>query len=344
VSSPSKAVGKAEKTPASAPSRGRLPFGLTWRQIILKGPSISPYLGLVALVIVYASLQEGVLTIETLNLETTTVLALAVIGVGQTIVILTGGIDLSVGGVVSVTSVLFATRHIGDSTPLLFLWFFLCLLLGGVVGMLNGLIVTRLRLQPFIVTFASWSILSGIALWILPLDGGEIPNGYISFFNREFLGLGVAVWMIVLLGIFAAWFRRSRLGTSIRAIGSDRSAAFLAGARVDRTTVAAYVLSGLFAAAAGLLLTAQTATGSPGAGEPYVLESIAVVVIGGTYLAGGRGAIGGTIVAAYILVVITNVVFVLSLPPAWSPLIVGVLLIVSVGASSFADFYARRSS
>lgn len=345
ASSPQPPPLASQATPLRLASAARsLPKRISWRWMALKAPSASPYAGLLIVIVLYASLEKNVLSLETLNLECATALALAVAGVGQTIVILTGGIDLSIGGTMSLVTVLFATRHIGNSTPLLLLWLFACLVLGCVVGLLNGLLISRLRLQPFIVTLATWSILSGVALWVLPVDGGTIPTAYTEAINSTFLGLDISVWIVIALVAFGMWFRRSRLGIGITAIGSDADAAYASGAPLARTKVAAYLLAGLFAAAAGLLLTTQTATGSPTGGESYVLQSVAVVVIGGTYLAGGRGSIGGTIAAAFILTLIANVVFALALPPSWTPLLTGVLLVVSVGMISLSELYARWSS
>jgi ribose transport system permease protein len=307
-------------------------------------PVVSPYLALLALVILYASVQDNVLTIDTLNVQSTATVTLALVAAGQTIVILTGGIDLSLAGIVSVTTSLFATRNIGGGTGELVMWLAICILLGATAGAINGLIIGGLRVEPFIATLATWSMLGGVALIILPSDGGTVPQQYITAVNQDFLGIVIPFWILVAIALFGIWFRRSRIGISIRALGSERNAAFLSGTRLLRTTIAAYALAGAFAAMAGLFLVTQTATGSPLAGDPYLLTSVAAVVIGGTFMGGGRGGLGGTIVAAVILTLISSVVFALGLSSFWPPLITGLLLILSVLGSSLAEIRARRAT
>ena len=156
------------------------------------------------------------------------------------------------------------------------------------------MLIARLKLQPFIVTLATWSIWSGVAFWLLPTEGGTIPESFTSWFSNSYLGLTAPVWIIVALIVAWLWFKRTRLGVGIKATGSSAGSAFLSGVPIGVTTIAAYSLSGLFAALAGLFLTTQTASGSPTVGNDYILNSVAVV-IGGTSLFGGRGGLGGTI-------------------------------------------------
>lgn len=307
-------------------------------------PTIAPYLGLLALLLIWSSMAPEVFSVENLNLQSIAVLTLALAATGQTIVILLGGIDLSIAGVISLTSALLATRGIGESTGDLLLWIVIVIGIGCLAGLVNGLIIALLRLPPIVVTLATWSILNGLALWVLPTDGGEAPTDLITLANEQWLGLAVPVWGVLALALFAIWFRRTRLGVSMRALGSDRTAAFLSGVPLLRTTFLAYMLAGLFGALAGIYFTGQTATGSPGAGDPFVLTSVAAVVIGGTHLAGGRGGPGGSLIGAYILTAIPSVVFVLEISSFWTPLLIGLLLILSVLGTSIADIYARRSS
>jgi len=284
-----------------------------------------------------------VLTRDQLEIETAATLTLLLVATGQTIVILLGGIDLSVGGVLSVSTALAATRFDAGGSRLLG-WAVLILLLGLAAGAVNGVLIARLRLQPFIVTLATWSIWSGVALWLLPTEGGTIPQSFISWVDKKLLGIAAAVWLLVALCLFWVWFKRTRLGLAIKTTGSSDNAAFLSGVPTGVTTVAAYALSGLFAAMAGLFLTTQTASGSPTVGNDFILNSVAAVVIGGTSLFGGRGGLGGTIAGAFILTLIGDVIFALNVESFWTPITAGVLLIAAVLANSLTELYARRQA
>jgi ribose transport system permease protein len=224
------------------------------------------------------------------------------------------------------------------------LWILAIVALGAAAGAGNGVLIARLKLQPFIVTLATWSIWSGVAFWILPTEGGTIPESFSSWVSNSYLGLTAPVWIIVALVVLWLWFKRTRLGVGIKAVGSSENSAFLSGVPIGLTTVAAYSLSGLFAALAGLFLTTQTASGSPTVGNDYILNSVAAVVIGGTSLFGGRGGLGGTIAGAFVLTMIANVIFAFHLESFWAPITYGVLLILAVLANSLTELYARRQA
>ncbi len=301
-----------------------------------------PVAMLILLVAIYASLREGVFTLDELNLDTAAALTLVLAATGQTIVLLRGGIDLSIGGTISLGTVLAATQFRDDPAHVA-LWTVLILVIGALVGVVNGVLITALRLQPFLVTLATWSILSGTALIILPIDGGGLPSFWMAFGSRNWLGLSSAVWLLAVLVLFWLWFRRTRLGIAIRATGSNERSAFLSGVSPLGINVATYALSSLFAALAALYLTTQTGAGSPTIGKDYILPSVAAAVIGGISLFGGRGGLIGTIIGAYILTIIGNLVFVLSISSYWQPIVSGVILLIAVLASSIAERSARRS-
>jgi ribose transport system ATP-binding protein len=288
-----------------------------------------PFLVLAALIIVYASRQTGVLTLFELNTTAALTMALVLVAAGQTIAVLSGGFDLSVGGIVSLTTVVAATKF-GESGGGLALWLPLIVVGGFVLGALNGAVIARMRMDPFIVTLATWSIWSGVATLVLKIDGGTIPSSLLTFGNGSFAGIGTAVWLIVGLLCIWAGFTRTRLGIEIKAVGSSRVAAYLSGVRVDARLVCAYGLSGMLAALAGLFLTTQTASGSPTAGNEFILTSVAAVVIGGTALGGGRATMAGTVAAAFILTLIGNVVFSFGLAAGWQVIASGALLIFAV--------------
>ncbi len=297
---------------------------------------------LTILVAIYAALRKGVFSLEELNLDTAATMTLLLAATGQTIVLLRGGIDLSIGGMISLGTVLAAT-HFGHNPARAALWTLLIVGTGLVVGVTNGLLVSVLKLQPFLVTLATWSILSGAALIVLPTDGGSLPPGWMAFGAGSFLHLSSSVWILIALVLFWMWFRKTRLGITIRATGSNQRSVYLSGVSVIMIDVVTYGLSGMFAALASLYLTTQTGTGSPTIGADYILPSVAAAVIGGVSLFGGRGGLPGTIVGAFIITIIGNLVFVLSVSSYWQPIMSGVILLMAVLASSVAEKSAKRN-
>ena len=327
----------------SAASTGRIGRGGEWRsRMIDRAPFLVACGMLVVLVAIYGSIREGVFTLDELNLDTAAAMTLLLAATGQTIVLLRGGIDLSIGGMISFGTVIAATQF-GDSWLTASGWTVAILLIGAGVGAINGLLISTLRLQPFLVTLATWSILSGAALLVLPTDGGALPGPWMWFGNTSFVGLSTSVWLLILLFVFWLWFKDTRLGLTIRATGSNEKSAYLSGVSLTFINVATYGLSGLFAALASLYLTTQTGAGSPTIGKDYILPSVAAAVIGGISLFGGRGGLSGTIIGAFILTIIGNLVFVLSVSSYWQPIVSGVILLVAVLASSLAERSARRS-
>ena len=312
-------------------------------KLVDNAPFLVACIMLIALVAFYSSFRSDVFSLEELNVDTAAALTLLLAATGQTIVLLRGGIDLSIGGMISLGTVLAATQF-GDSGESATIWVVIILAIGFVVGAINGLIISVLRLQPFLVTLATWSMLSGASLLILPTDGGQLPTVWMAFGSASWLGLSSSVWILVVLYLFWLWFRGTRLGTTIRATGSNEKSAFLSGVSITFVNVVTYGLSGLFAAIAALYLTTQTGAGSPTIGKDYILPSVAAAVIGGISLFGGRGGLSGTIVGAFVLTIIGNLVFVLSVSSYWQPIVSGVILLVAVLASSLAERSARRSA
>lgn len=327
----------AVSAPAAPPSR---PLA-GW--LLDRAPFLVACLMLAIIVGIYGSNQRGVFTISELNLTTGAALTLILAATGQTIVLIRGGIDLSIGGMISLGTVIAATQFGTDPLNIL-MWCGIILVLGFSIGALNGLLISLLNLQPFLVTLASWSILNGAALLILPTDGGSVPGWWIDFGYMHFLGLAGPVWLLIALIGFWYWFRSTPLGVTIKATGSDQRSAFLSGVSVTRVNLVTYGLSGFFAAAAALYLTTQTGAGSPNIGRDYILPSVAAAVIGGVSLFGGRGHLLGTIIGAYILTLIGNLVFVLRVSSYWQPAMAGVILLIAVLASSLAEKTAQAQN
>jgi ribose transport system permease protein len=336
-------MGAEITVPSKSPTEAsRAPTADHWRTgLVDRAPFLVACAMLAALLGIYSTLQRGVFTLEELNLDAGATMALLLAATGQTIVLLRGGIDLSIGGMISLGTVVAATQS-GESAFSATLAAILVVAIGLLAGVTNGLLISVLRLQPFLVTLATWSILGGTALVILPTDGGKIPTAWMTFGNASFVGLSTSVWLLAVLFVFWLWFRDTPLGVVIRATGSNEKSAFLSGVSLTRVNVATYGLSGLFAALSALYLTTQTGTGSPTVGNGYILPTVAAAVIGGISLFGGRGGLAGTIVGAFILTIIGNLVFVLDISSYWQPIASGVILLVAVLASSIADKSARR--
>ncbi len=251
------------------------------------------------------------------------------------------GVDLSVGGVLSLTNALAATQFGNGGAPMFF-WMAVIIAVGLIAGGLNGYIIAYLRVQPFIVTLATWSIWGGLALAVLPVDGGSVPNSLYATATGEVAGIPKSLLLLILLIIGWLIFKRTRFATRVYAIGSNARASFLNGTNVARTTVMVYAFSGLFAALAGTYRTISVTSGSPTGGNSFILNSIAAVVIGGTSLAGGRGGILGPIAGAFILILISDLIFFAGVSSYSSSIIQGLLLIAAVTVYSIADYTRRR--
>jgi ribose transport system permease protein len=263
---------------------------------------------------------------------------LALVAMAQTIPVLTAGLDLSVG-MVFVLSNCIASTIMGGSLPEAAGGAVLVLLAGLICGAINGAIVVYGRLQPIIATLATGAIYYGCALWLRPAPGGAINSDLADAIVGSLPG-GVPVTLLLLLAVVTfLWlpYRRSVLGRAAYAIGSSEQAAFMSGVPILRAKFFSYLLAGLLASLAGLLLTCITYSGEANAvlGGSYTLNSIAAVVIGGTSLFGGSGGAIGSIFGAFVLRTIGDLLLVFDLDPLWQPLFLGVVLLVSVSLGSF---------
>jgi ribose transport system permease protein len=286
-----------------------------------------PYVLLVLLVVVLAALEPASLSVDATTRIVDISVVLILVGVGQTIVMLSGGIDLSVGGVISLVTAIAATRMSSAGAA----WAVAAglLALGWLPGLLNGALIVYGRLQPFIVTLGTWFVLGGLSLVVLPSAGGTVSGAFGWIASGALLGLGNSIWITLLAGVAAWWLLQTRLGLEIRAIGSDREAAHQSGVPVRRVTLLTYCLASEFAVLAGLVLASSSLSGDPTGGDTYILMSVAAAVIGGTSLFGGRGTTTGTIVGALVLSYLLSVVFALDVPSQWSLIASGALLIIS---------------
>jgi ribose transport system permease protein len=267
---------------------------------------------------------------------------LVLAGVAQTLIVLTRGIDLSVGGIVDLTNAL-AAVNLGDTVGSMVLWSVLILLVGALCGLVNGLLVAVGRLQPILVTLATLSIFQGLAIRVLPQPGGQVPPEYTNVLANPMQP--VSLVYLLLLVLFWAAFRRTRLGVGIYAIGNDEPAAQSNGIDVRRTKILAYLLGGTFSAAAGLFLAATSTAGDATTGNSYTLTSIVAVVLGGVSLFGGRGSASGTVMGALVTTMIVNILFFAHIDPLYQAFYEGLFLVISVLlAGGIGRFMRRRAA
>ena len=260
-------------------------------------------------------------------------LALVLVAIGQTCVLLAGGLDLSIGAIVSLVNC-FAATVMGDSLSSILLTVAASLLLGSLAGAINGVLVAYGRLEPLIATFATLFIYGGLALMIRPQPGGHIADDFATLLTGNIGILPNAALLLALL-LLLVWLPvfRSRLGRFIVAVGDSDESAYASGLPVRRVRIATYTLSGLFASAAALFLAAETTSGDAGIGSLYTLNSLAAAVLGGVALSGGRGGVTGAILGGIVLSVILNLLSVLGVPAFWQDLIEGCLLVLVLTAA-----------
>jgi len=272
---------------------------------------------------------------------------LALVAIAQTFVVLTAGIDLSVGMIFILTNCLASYLVIG-ATGQTAAGVAAVLLTGVVCGAINGAIVIFGRLQPIVTTIATGAVYYGIALWLRPIPGSspDFNGDFADALTGKVFGILPASLVFLLVVIMVIWvpFRRSVLGRAVYATGSSEVAAYMSGVPILRAKMLAYVLSGLMAAIGGLFLTFFTYSGeaSLANGNTYTLYSIAAVVLGGVSLFGGRGSAVGAIFGAMAFRAIGDLLFVFDLDPLWQPLFQGVVLLVSVSLGSARLFSVRN--
>jgi ribose transport system permease protein len=302
-----------------------------------RGPLLAAAL-FVAMFALFVTEHPAGLSANVVNTAANKGALLAFVAIAQTLPVLTGGLDLSVGSVFVMANCLASTLMVG--TPLQVAVGVAIVLASGLVcGALNGLVVVFGRLQPIIATLATGAMYYGVALWLRPAPGGDVNEDFADFMTGS-LGDAVPFSIVVLVGaVVVIWipYRRSVLGRAAYAVGSSEQAAYMSGVPVARAKFAAYVLAGLFAAIAGLLLTCLTYSGEANAllGGSYTLSSIAAVVVGGTSLYGGTGGAIGTIFGAFVLRTIGDLLFVFDIDPLSQPLFLGVVLLIAVSLGSF---------
>ncbi|MGN9810194.1 ABC transporter permease [Micromonospora sp. BQ11] len=335
----------ASKAPAPT-QRGRAPRSRPLARtalLLLRGRTL---VVLVVLVLFFSAASSEYLTQSNLILMTKHVAINAILAIGVTFVILTGGIDLSVGSIAGLSSMvagglLFTGLHVPGGTVFFSVAVVVVLgiVVGALTGALNGLLVTRFSVAPFIATLGMLYVARGAAQ--LLSDGGTFPDlagtpqrgnqGFRVIGVDSFLGIPVAVWIMVLVAAAAVVVTtRTPFGRRVYAVGGNERAAVLSGIRVRRIKVAVYVISGSCAALAGLLLTSELGAAYPDTATTYELNAIAAAVLGGTALSGGRGTIVGTVMGAFVIGFLSDGLVLVGVSTFWQSVVKGAVIIFAV--------------
>jgi erythritol transport system permease protein len=306
------------------------------------------FIALFILIIIFSFLTPSFLTRDNLIILVGQAAINAIMAIGMTFVIITGGIDLSVGsiaGLSAMASGLLLNRGVELSLFGIVVYFnvpmilLLVMCLGVLVGAFNGLLVTRLNVAPFIATLGTLYVARGLAQ--LSNNGATFPNlvgnaelhntGFPVLGSGIFLGIPLVIWiMLAVTGI--GWFTiaKTPFGRQVYAVGGNERAAELSGIYVQRIKMAVYMISGLCASMTGLVTASQLVAAHPAIGESYELNAIAAVVLGGTSLSGGRGTVWGTLIGALVIGVLNNGLVLLGVQEFWKKVITGFVIILAV--------------
>jgi ribose transport system ATP-binding protein len=332
-------AGKERSCSVVQPGRRPLSVGqVAWRRYA----SVSFILGLLLLVAVYTSAQSPYfLTERNLGNLIIQIVPLALVSIGQMAVILLGGIDLSVGPLMSLTTALASYLITANQNEV---WgIAACLAAGLLIGGFNSFLILGLKIPDLISTLSTYSLVFGLALIVRPSPGGSVSETFSDFVTMR-LGwvpaAGPVILLFILLGEFC--LARSRIGIRLYATGSRPEAAYVAGIAIGRVRCFAYLLSGLMATIAGLVIAARIGSGDPQAGTQFTLSSIAAVVVGGTSVFGGRGTMIGTLLGATLLVLLQDVLNQLHVTAYYQYIWTGALLLVAVALYSINE--SRRQN
>jgi ribose transport system permease protein len=259
---------------------------------------------------------------------------IGILAVGQALIIITGGIDLSVGTVLGLTGVIAALLANTGLSPVLV--FLLIIIIGSLISSINGILVTKVRINPFIVTLGMMSIARGVALLITGGMPISIDTNKITFLGSGYFGpVPVPVIIMFIVAIIGQIFATKTLpGRNIFAVGNNERAAKLSGIRVDRVKIMTFMIMGALCALSGLILSGTLKTAEPSAGADYSMDVIASVVIGGASLAGGEGSIIGVIIGAAIMGVLRNSFVLLGVSAYWQVVAIGIVIIAAVALDS----------
>lgn len=306
-------------------SGNRLQFFSTWGALLV-------------LVIFFSITSNKFLTVDNLLTVALQTSIIAIIAMGQTYVVITSGIDLSIGSNIAMGGII-ASLLMVNKVPIFFA-ILIALIIGTIIGALNGVLVAYGRIPPFIVTLGTMSIVRGAGYVItggIPVT--NLPEKFAVFGMGAFMGIPVPVIiMIILIVIFGFILAKTKLGRYTYAIGSNSEAARLSGINIPRVLIVVYAISGFLAVWAGIILAGRVISGQPTAGMGYELDAVAASVIGGASLFGGEGTILGTIAGAFVMGVLRNGLNLTNVSAFWQQIVIGIVIIGAV----FLDTIRRK--
>ena len=291
---------------------------------------LTTVIALIILMAVITIINSNFLTANNLLNLLLQVTSNALIAFGMTFVILTGGIDLSVGSILALSSALTAGL-LGSGMPVT-LAILISLILGCILGMMNGLLISYGKLAPFIVTLATMTIFRGATL--VYTNGNPITKGLSDTFLFQFLGQGYIVGIpfpvIIMFIVLYVLLHKTAFGKSVYAIGGNEKAAYISGVKLNKVKIIIYSISGIMASISGLIITSRLSSAQPTAGASYEMDAIAAVVLGGTSLSGGKGRILGTLIGALIIGVLNNGLNIIGVSAFWQQVVKGVVILIAV--------------
>lgn len=318
---------------------------LTIGMLLLK---LRAFIALIVLLILFSIFAPNFLSKTNLIIMSKHVAQYALLAIGMTFVIVSGGIDLSVGSIVGLTGMIAGGLiYQGLVLPMfgVVVYFsvpviiFITLILGVLIGGINGFLVSRLNVPPFIATLGVMYMARGFAL--ISSDGATFPNliGKPEYGNTGFpilgagqvLGIPISIWIMIVIGIIAVYiFKKTPLGCHIYAVGGNARAAELSGIRVRRIKMFVYMFTGFCCAIVGLIVSSQLEAAHPATGETWEMNAIAAAVLGGTSLSGGIGTIGGTIIGAFVIGILSDGLVMLGVSEFWQMVIKGFVIVLAV--------------
>ncbi len=314
---------------------------IRWQTVSLRNPYLFALALLVIILAANLAVQPNLLNSGAINDNMRVFLPTILLAAGQAVAILGGGIDISVGSIVSIINVLLATQLGADASPQKTAMFLgIALLVGAAAGAINGFFVAILRLQPIITTYATSFLYAGVALYVLPEPGGTVPSGIANFY-RNVTPLGLSLGFFIILIVLLLWYflAQTRYGRYLYAMGGKADAAYETGVPVSLVQFSTYVISGLMAAVAGIAITLLVGAGNAGIGDALTLTAITAVVVGGTALSGGIGGLAGPILGAISLGLIHNIISFANVDLWWQTFVNAAIIVVALampGAISLA--------
>jgi ribose transport system permease protein len=317
-----------------------------WDALTARQPALFALILLVLSVVINFIVQPNMFARETLNSNMRVFLPIILMAIGQAIVILGGGIDISVGGIVSIVNTVLATRVGLEGSPdEMWKYIFVSLLIGLLAGAINGFFIAYLRLQPIITTYATSFLYAGLALFILPNPGGGIPASIAALYRDSTpLNLPLAFYVIAVFLLIWLYISSMRYGRFLFAVGGKAEAAYETAVPVTMVQFSTYVISGLMAAFSGIAITMLSGSGNGEIGGPMTLNSITAVVIGGNAMSGGVGGVAGPVMGAITLGIIQNIISFANIDTWWETLVKATIIVVALAAPGIISIFRRRRS